>query len=894
MSPILFYIYLLMSQSVSLPFLTQKSSSRKNISIYSDKHSGPKLINRKPTESNRNFLLKSQERQKRGCMDTFRGSIGPKAKLDFIYNYKYRKEISDRNAYENLEMSPSAAYLEVIDSQKLNPLPFGIVRNKGKETELDIHGYCMGDNYAAAFSEGLKHCKSVEKINLRSNRLSEKGSTSILMKLDMHSIKDLCMSENSLGRASVRRIADILEDQKSNLRHLSLESVKLSDLAGNLIFEALCVNNTLTRLNLAKNSLSEVCCKSLRHMLISNSTLRRLDLHWNNLTGRGCALVFEGVEKNAGLLELDLSWNLMIRNLDTATITQISSILSEQKRLKHLDLSSNYLSQQYCEILAGGLKSNHDILGIHMSGNDCTVDSYGFIVSDPYISKVKQSHFMTRMLDDNSRFRHNTSDNCWICEKWVEVKFYWSGGGVEPVCIHLDCDNYQPGLMVKEGKSYVVTRAVPPGERNFFFSVGMNFMKSQDYLKKKLPENIEKEINFWESTKIHLQITNLNLSDAHGLVCNMKDPFKTKPRTPKLSYIPPPVEMEKIPWSISVSLFKDYKQDDDLLLTDCFDFDWAHSKIPNLIKDLNDLERTRSLLRKHYKVLRESYKTISAYSGSEIPCIGNNTFIELLGQSSVFDQQYGVNDFGVNWNTAVVPKIKHQVYNPANALVRYEFMEMIVRVAFDRYIRTKNTQYLHEAVESLLTDHMLPRLKELCSDSWRTEKYLCESVDVTLKAHKQIFDCVYKKFSGRKALPGQRPFMSLEEFRDLCTIAGLVNDNFSTREIDVCFAQAMMTQVDEIFKKRHIEMSYIEFLEAICRACELAGITKQNNELVGAYQTLTLQNKIENAASLLLKLCSLGVQENFSFPTSKTYEKMMFKPKGLIHRMTSMNYLMDE
>ena len=259
-----------MSQSVSLPFLTQKSSSRKNISIYSDKHSGPKLINRKPTESNRNFLLKSQERQKRGCMDTFRGSIGPKAKLDFIYNYKYRKEISDRNAYETLEMSPSAAYLEVIDSQKLNPLPFGIVRNKGKETELDIHGYCMGDNYAAAFSEGLKHCKSVEKINLRSNRLSEKGSTSILMKLDMHSIKDLCMSENSLGRASVRRIADILEDQKSNLRHLSLESVKLSDLAGNLIFEALCVNNTLTRLNLAKNSLSEVCCKSLRHMLISN------------------------------------------------------------------------------------------------------------------------------------------------------------------------------------------------------------------------------------------------------------------------------------------------------------------------------------------------------------------------------------------------------------------------------------------------------------------------------------------------------------------------------------------------------------------------------------------------------------------------------------------------
>lgn len=68
--------------------------------------------------------------------------------------------------------------------------------------------------------------------------------------------------------------------------------------------------------------------------------------------------------------------------------------------------------------------------------------------------------------------------------------------------------------------------------------------------------------------------------------------------------------------------------------------------------------------------------------------------------------------------------------------------------------------------------------------------------------------------------------MSVEEFRDLCTDGGLINESFATREIDVCFRAAMMTQVDEVYKKRHIEMSFVEFLEALARACGEAAITQ--------------------------------------------------------------------
>ena len=346
--------------------------------------------------------------------------------------------------------------------------------------------------------------------------------------------------------------------------------------------------------------------------------------------------------------------------------------------------------------------------------------------------------------------------------------------------------------------------------------------------------------------------------------------------------------MEKFIWSFANSIFKDYNVDDDQVLNDCFEYDWKCSKIPNLLKDPKDLENTKTFLREKYKIIRESYKTLSAYSTSEIPCIGSNSIIELLSLCNIFDNLYGISDFGVNWNSCIVPTVKNQVFNPANALVRYEFLEIIVRVAYDRYYRTKTFNTVFDSVKTLFTDFLETKLKDYCSDSWRTEKYFNETIDITLKAHKPIFDSIFKKFSGRKAIPGQKAFVSLEEFREFCTNAGLLNDFFSTREIDACFNQAMMTQTDEIFKKRHTEMNYLEFLEAVCRACDLAGVQKYDEEEGAKKENLTLQQKIENAARLFLKLCPMYLQESFVFPNQLSYEKMMYKPKGRPNRAPTM------
>ena len=62
--------------------------------------------------------------------------------------------------------------------------------------------------------------------------------------------------------------------------------------------------------------------------------------------------------------------------------------------------------------------------------------------------------------------------------------------------------------------------------------------------------------------------------------------------------------------------------------------------------------------------------------------------------------------------------------------------------------------------------------------------------------------------------------MSLSEFTEVITNSDCFSDNFGQKQIGNPFNRAMMTQVDEIDKDRHINMTFVEFLEAIVRIAD--------------------------------------------------------------------------
>jgi hypothetical protein len=259
---------------------------------------------------------------------------------------------------------------------------------------------------------------------------------------------------------------------------------------------------------------------------------------------------------------------------------------------------------------------------------------------------------------------------------------------------------------------------------------------------------------------------------------------------------------------------------------------------------------------------------------SEYPCITANFLTDFLNSCNVFDNLYVMSDLGVNWNAVIIPKIKGQLYNPGNALVRYEFLEILVRIAHDRYIRTKQLKSILNAITLLFESYLLPYMIQFDSNKWRVERYWNEDVELTFKAYKAILDAVYQRYSGRKSLPGQKPFVSVEEFRDLCNEASLVNDWFTSRDIELVYGLGMMTRVDEIFKKTHVEMKYVEFLEAIGRLCDMASY-KGNLELTTEeLKSLPLSKKIQNIMPKLLQVCYKSLQISFVMPTEETIQQL--------------------
>ena len=126
------------------------------------------------------------------------------------------------------------------------------------------------------------------------------------------------------------------------------------------------------------------------------------------------------------------------------------------------------------------------------------------------------------------------------------------------------------------------------------------------------------------------------------------------------------------------------------------------------MKNPEDQANLKSYVREHYSLIKAAYKSLSAYSGSDLFSIGSNVFTDFLNECKIIDSLYGISDFGVNLNSTLIQKEKGQVYNPGNSLVRYEFLEILIRIAGDRYIRNKLCVNILEAFKRLMNEHLLP------------------------------------------------------------------------------------------------------------------------------------------------------------------------------------------
>lgn len=111
--------------------------------------------------------------------------------------------------------------------------------------------------------------------------------------------------------------------------------------------------------------------------------------------------------------------------------------------------------------MADGLVDNHSLLGIHLLGNEGTVNAAGFVNSmDDCLNQDVSRWMCFTRVSSSGKFgtvkrKLKAVSNCWICEGWSLVDFKFKppqniDEATVPVNLHLSHDNYQPELLANE------------------------------------------------------------------------------------------------------------------------------------------------------------------------------------------------------------------------------------------------------------------------------------------------------------------------------------------------------------------------------------------------------------------------------------------------------------
>jgi hypothetical protein len=147
-------------------------------------------------------------------------------------------------------------------------------------------------------------------------------------------------------------------------------------------------------------------------------------------------------------------------------------------------------------------------------------------------------------------------------------------------------------------------------------------------------------------------------------------------------------------------------------------------------------------------------------------------------------------------------------------------MEVLVRLAIDKFVKSGATKSSSEAVQLAFENHFIPFFKQFDCHQFRKDRLWNEECDNTLKRFLKPINALYTKYSGRYALPGATKYMSLEEFTDMITNSGVITETFGSREISPLFNLSMMTQKNELDFDRHYNMLLVEMIEAISRVAD--------------------------------------------------------------------------
>ena len=267
--------------------------------------------------------------------------------------------------------------------------------------------YYMGDNYAEALGSGMKTAKyKTKRLNIERNRLSCKGAKAIIQGLN-EEIQEVNLGNNpQVGLDAYRLLADKMRSTFTRLSILNIDGNNAGDAAVEMLCLAASRCNNLHTLNLSRNCITDVGAEGVSYLVKTTPSIRAFYMAWNRVRETGGAEIAYALEYNMSIVVFDASFNSFgARAINSANNSfrmayseaaeALRLTFKENNKLIHVDLSHNQFSELDCQVMAGGLVTNHTLMGLHMLGNECDTDALGFLRASK--SPPSSLHIMSRI-----------------------------------------------------------------------------------------------------------------------------------------------------------------------------------------------------------------------------------------------------------------------------------------------------------------------------------------------------------------------------------------------------------------------------------------------------------------------------------------------------------------
>lgn len=252
-----------------------------------------------------------------------------------------------------------------------------IVRNY-YSPEINVSHMAIGDDLACVFAACLGDLPMVTGLNIRNNRLQDRGLEAIVdMVIAKRDLFHLDLSENKVDGQAASALAAYMASATCALQTLKLNRADVDDNELAPFAKALHTNRSLQTLDLSSNMIGSTenlnvvrpsivtGGEALATMLSINTTLTVLDLSWNYLRLEGAVEIGRALAYNSGVRELNLAYNAF-GNMGAQTIGE--SLLSNSS-LEILNLSNNNIPSHGAVAIASALKCNSRLVQLTLDGN---------------------------------------------------------------------------------------------------------------------------------------------------------------------------------------------------------------------------------------------------------------------------------------------------------------------------------------------------------------------------------------------------------------------------------------------------------------------------------------------------------------------------------------------